>query len=126
VTTGKSMPLTLIWFSAAGLSLADLADVDTSELSSVETGRRFHVLNRWAKAFDGVEQGCIVCSGMIRAPGELGGVIVAERRDADGQGGFSTSQPVCDMCAVDPERALEFARSGMNEAAAKVCRLTGR
>ena len=101
---------TLTWFSTAGLSFADIENIDASKLSSVETGRRFHVLNRWAKAFDGVEQGCFVCGGMIRAPGELGGVIVAERRDADDKGGLSTSQPVCDMCAADPERALEAAR----------------
>ena len=115
---------TLTWVSAAGLSLADLEAVDTSD--SVETGRRFHVLNRWAKAFDGVEQGCVVCGGMIRAPGELGGVIVAEHRDADDKGGLSTSQPVCDLCGVDSERALEAARGGMNEAVAFVRRLTGR
>ena len=117
---------TLTWFSAAGLSLADLEAPTTPTIATRETGRRFHVLNRWAKAFDGEEQGCIVCGGMIRAPGELGGVIVAERRDADDKGGFSTSQPVCDMCAADPERALEFARSGMSEAVAQVRRLTGQ
>jgi hypothetical protein len=117
---------TLIWFSTSAISFTELENVDASQLSGVETGRRFHVLNRWAKAFDGEEQGCIVCGGVIRAPEELGGVIVAERRSDDDQSGFSTSQPVCDLCAVDSERALEFARSGMGEAVALARRLSGQ
>jgi hypothetical protein len=82
--------LTLTWFSAAGLSLADLEAPTTPTIATREIARRFFVLKRWAKAFDGEEQGCIVCGGVIRAPEELGGVIVAEQRDADDQGGFST------------------------------------
>jgi hypothetical protein len=122
MTTGKS----LIWFSTAGISLADLEAPTTPTIATRETGPRLHVLSRWAKAYDGEEQTCIVCRGVIRAPGELGGVIVADQRDADGQGGFSTSQPVCDMCAVDPERALEAARFGMRAVVAQVRRLGGQ
>jgi hypothetical protein len=117
---------TLTWFSTAGLSFADIENIDASKLSSVETGRRFHVLRAWAKAFDREEQGCIVCGGMIRAPEELGGVIVAEQRSADNQSGFSTSQPACDLCAVDAERALAAARDGMDETVAWVRRLSGQ
>ena len=117
---------TLTWVSAAGLSLADLEAVDTSELSSVETGRRFHVLNRCGESLRWRRARLLRFGGMIRAPGELGGVIVAARRDADDKGGLSTSQPVCDLCGVDSERALEGARGGMNEAVAFVRRLTGQ
>jgi hypothetical protein len=80
-------------------------------------------MRRLARLLDGEEQTCIVCRGLIREAEEFGGVVVASKLDADGKGG--TSQPVCDMCAVDPERAMDFASSGMTEAAVTARWLTG-
>ena len=104
------MELILTFFAANDLSLGVF---DTPELASGVTRQRFLALRRLAKAMDGEEQTCVVCSGAIREVRELGGVVVASHRDPGGQSGFSTSQPVCDMCAVDPERAIDAARFGM-------------
>jgi hypothetical protein len=110
----------LSWFAATDLSLAEF------KVESFADAGRFQALRRLQRAADGDEQTCVVCSGTIRAVEELGGVVVASCREGNGRVSLSTSQPVCDGCAADPERALEFAHPGIDEAMANVRLLTGQ
>jgi hypothetical protein len=91
--------LTLKWFDARDL---DLREVEGFVFADAETAQRMQALRPLERA----AEGGIVCGGAIWVADELGAVIVASRIDESGTG-FSTSQPVCDGCAKDPDGALE-------------------